>query len=164
MSKVANNLLIAASGTGGHIFPALTIANEIEDLWDITWLGIKNRCEEQLVPKRFNLFTLKFATPKKNIFLVFQYLRILLATFEIIKIIKKKNITLVFTTGGYISAPTILAAKILKIPVLIHESNIIPGTVTKFFGRFCNFVLIGFKNTEKYLKHLNIIYMRIYNV
>ena len=98
MSKVANNLLIAASGTGGHIFPALTIANEIEDLWDITWLGIKNRCEEQLVPKRFNLFTLKFATPKKNIFLVFQYLRILLATFEIIKIIKKKkyNISLYY--------------------------------------------------------------------
>lgn len=159
MSKVANNLLIAASGTGGHIFPALTIANEIDYLWDITWLGIKNRCEEQLVPKRFKLFTLKFSTPKKkNICLIFQYLRILFATFEIIKIIKKKNITLVFTTGGYISAPTILAAKILKIPVIIHESNIIPGTVTKFFGRFCNFVLIGFKETEKYLNHLNIIY------
>ena len=75
-----------------------------------------------------------------------------------IRILKKKKINLVFTTGGYISAPTILAAKILKIPVIIHESNLIPGTVTKYFGFLCNFVLIGFRETNLHLKNCKTIF------
>ena len=66
MNKAQNNLLIAASGTGGHIFPALTIADEISDYWDITWLGIKSRCEVDLVPKKYSLFLLDFETPSKK--------------------------------------------------------------------------------------------------
>ncbi len=152
MNKVKNNLLIAASGTGGHIFPALTIAEEISDYWDITWLGIKSRCEVDLVPKKYSLLTLDFETPsKKNIFLLLQYLRIIFATFRVLKIINQRKISLIFTTGGYISAPTILAAKISNIPIIIHESNLLPGLVTKYFGRFCNYVLTGFKETDKYL-------------
>ena len=111
------------------------------------WLGVQKRLDSDFVPRKYNLLTLKLETPKKNIFIIFQYLRILFSTFNIIKILKEKKINLVFTTGGYISAPTILAAKLLKIPVIIHESNLIPGTVTKYFGFLCKFVLIGFKDT-----------------
>ena len=159
MNKAKNNLLIAASGTGGHIFPALTIAEEISNYWEITWLGIKSRCEVDLVPKKYSLFLLDFHTPsKKNIFLLLQYLRIIFATFRILKIINKRKISLIFTTGGYISAPTIIAAKILNIPIIIHESNIDPGLVTKYFGRFCDYVLTGFKDTEKYLRQCRTFY------
>ncbi len=159
MSKIANNLLIAASGTGGHIFPALTIANEIEEMWDITWLGVKNRCEEKLVPAKYNLITLNFSTPKKkNIFLIIQYMRILFSTLRIMRIIHQRKISLVFTTGGYIAAPIILAAKLSNIPVILHESNLVPGTVTKYFGKFCNFILTGFKETNNYLDEFNTIY------
>ena len=159
MNKAKNNLLIAASGTGGHIFPALTIAEEISNYWEITWLGIKSRCEVDLVPKKYSLFLLNFNTPsKKNIFLLLQYLRIIFATFKILKIINKRKISLIFTTGGYISAPTIIAAKILNIPIIIHESNIDPGLVTKYFGRFCDYVLTGFKDTEKYLRQCRTFY------
>ena len=159
MNKAKNNLLIAASGTGGHIFPALTIAEEISNYWEITWLGIKSRCEADLVPKKYSLFLLNFNTPsKKNIFLLLQYLRIIFATFKILKIINKRKISLIFTTGGYISAPTIIAAKILNIPIIIHESNIDPGLVTKYFGRFCDYVLTGFKDTEKYLRQCRTFY------
>ena len=92
MFKKGNNLLIAASGTGGHIFPALTIAEEIDQKWEITWLGIKNRSEVNLVPKKYKLLTLNFKTPgKKNIFLIMQYIRILFSTFEIMKIINEMS-------------------------------------------------------------------------
>mgnify|MGYP001216806246 CR=1 FL=1 len=149
MSKRINNLLIAASGTGGHIFPALTIAKVLEIDCEITWLGVKGRCETDLVPKKYNLHKLSIETPrKKNIFLWIQYLRIILATFQVIRIIRRRNIQIVFTTGGYISAPTILASKFLNIPVLIHESNLVPGTVTKYFGRFSDLVLTGFERTN----------------
>ena len=121
MSKKRNNLLIAASGTGGHIFPALAISKKVEKDWNMYWLGVKKRLDSKVVPKKYNLLTLKLETPKKNIFVLFQYLKILFSTFHIIKILKGKKINLVFTTGGYISAPTILAAKLLNIPVIIHE-------------------------------------------
>ena len=158
MSKKRNNLLIAASGTGGHIFPALAVSKKVEKDWGIHWLGVTKRLDSQFVPRKYNLLTLNLETPKKNIFRVFQYLRILFSILNIIKILKEKNINLVFTTGGYISAPTILAAKLLKIPVILHESNLIPGTVTKYFGFLCEFVLLGFKDTNFYLRNCKTIF------
>ena len=153
-----NNLLVAASGTGGHIFPALAVSKEVEEEWNIHWLGVEHRLDSRFVPKKYNLLTLRIKTPKKNIFLVFQYLKILTSTFDVIRIIKEKKINLVFTTGGYISAPTILAAKLLKVPVVIHESNLVPGMVTKYFGFLCDFVFTGFKETNSYLKNSKTIF------
>jgi len=158
MSKERNNLLIAASGTGGHIFPALAVSKKVEKNWNINWLGVHHRLDSYFIPRKYDLLTLKIRTPKKNLFIVFQYLRILFSTFDVIKILKEKKINLVFTTGGYISAPTIIAAKLLKIPVIIHESNLIPGTVTKYFGFLCEFVLIGFKQTNSYLNNCKTIF------
>ena len=153
-----NNLLVAASGTGGHIFPALAISKELEDEWNIHWLGVNQRLDAKFIPNKYKLTTLNIKTPRKNIFLFFQYLKILLSIFQIIKILKEKKINLVFTTGGYISAPTIVASKLLCIPVIIHESNLIPGMVTKYFGFLCNYVLLGFKKTNSYLKNCKTIF------
>ena len=159
MSKKKKNLLIAASGTGGHIFPALSIAKNIEKEWHISWLGIEDRCESGLVPNKYNLFKLRIQSPrKKNIFLIFQYLRIIFSTFTVIQVILKNKIKLVFTTGGYISAPTILASRILGVPIILHESNVVPGTVTKYFGSMCNYVLTGFLETNSFLGFKNVIY------
>ena len=106
-----------------------------------------------------NIFTLKIQSPrKKNIFLILQYLRIIFSTFTIIQVILKKRIKLVFTTGGYISAPTILASRILGVPIILHESNVVPGTVTKYFGSMCNYVLTGFPETNSFLGFKNVIY------
>jgi len=157
MSK-KNNLLVAASGTGGHIFPALAVSKEVEDEWNIHWLGVSQRLDADFIPKKYNLRTLNIKTPRKNIFLFYQYIEILMSTFQIIRILKEKNINLVFTTGGYISAPTIIASKLLMIPVIIHESNLIPGMVTKYFGFLCNYVLLGFKNTNSYLRNCKTIF------
>ena len=157
MSK-KNNLLVAASGTGGHIFPALAVSKEVEDEWNIHWLGVSQRLDANFIPKKYNLRTLNIKTPRKNIFLFYQYIEILMSTFQIIRILKEKKINLVFTTGGYISAPTIIASRLLRIPVIIHESNLIPGMVTKYFGFLCNYVLLGFKKTNFYLKNCKTIF------
>jgi len=157
MSK-KNNLLVAASGTGGHIFPALAVSKEVEDEWNIHWLGLRQRLDANFIPKKYNLRTLNIKTPRKNIFLFYQYIKILMSTFQIIGILKEKKINLVFTTGGYISAPTIVASKLLRIPVIIHESNLIPGMVTQYFGFLCNYVLLGFKKTNSYLRYCKTIF------
>jgi len=157
MSK-KNNLLVAASGTGGHIFPALAVTKEVEDEWNIHWLGVHQRLDANFIPEKYNLKTLNIKTPRNNIFLFYQYIKILMSTFQIIRILKEKKINLVFTTGGYISAPTIVASKFLRIPIIIHESNLIPGMVTKYFGFLCNYVLLGFKKTNSYLKNCKTIF------
>ncbi len=157
MSK-KNNLLVAASGTGGHIFPALAVSKEVEDEWNIHWLGVNQRLDANFIPKKYNLITLNINTPRKNIFLFYQYIEILMSTFQIVRILKEKKINLVFTTGGYISAPTIVASKLLRIPVIFHESNLIPGMVTKYFGFLCDYVLLGFEKTNSYLKNCKTIF------
>jgi len=157
MSK-KNNLLVAASGTGGHIFPALAVSKEVEDECNIHWLGVSQRLDENIIPEKYNLRTLNIKTPRKNMFLFYQYIEILMSTFQIIRILKEKKINLVFATGGYISAPTIVASKLLRIPIIIHESNVIPGMVTKYFGFLCNYVFLGFKKTNSYLKNCKTIF------
>ena len=159
MKRKTKNLLVAASGTGGHIFPALSIVDNLDRNWQINWLGIKNRCEINLVPQEYNLFTLNIVSPQGNNFsLMINYLQIFMATLPVIRIMISRKIKLVFATGGYISVPSIIAARFLNIPIIIHESNVVPGLATKYFGRYCNFVLTGFKETASYLKGCNIVF------
>ena len=159
MKRKTKNLLVAASGTGGHIFPALTIVDNLDRNWQINWLGIQNRCEVNLVPQKYNLFTLNIVSPQGNNFsLMIKYLQVFIATLPVIRIMISRKIKLVFATGGYISVPSIIAAKLLNIPIIIHESNLVPGLATKYFGRYCDFVLTGFKETKTYLRGCNVVF------
>ena len=145
-------LLIAASGTGGHLFPAIALAQQLPD-YEIEWLGTTNRLETSLVPENYHLNTIPVEGFQQK--LSFKTLKIgsdfLVSIFQTQKIIKEHQIDAVFTTGGYIAAPAILAAKLQKKPAVIHESNYIPGKVTKFLSRRCDVVALGFAGTAQYL-------------
>ncbi|MDJ0846151.1 undecaprenyldiphospho-muramoylpentapeptide beta-N-acetylglucosaminyltransferase [Crocosphaera sp.] len=153
-------LLIAASGTGGHVFPALGVAEKLPD-YEIQWLGTPNRLEQSLVGDRYLFHTISvegFQTrsPLKKL----QILSGLVSSiFEVKKIIKEQNIDIVFTTGGYIASSAILAAKLSGIPAILHESNYIPGKVTKLLSRFCHSVALGFEGTKKYLPNTPTIWV-----
>jgi len=145
-------LLIAASGTGGHIYPALSFADSLPNSWKIEWLGVPNRLEIDLVPKKYNLIKLKVGGLQGNIFRkMFDLYKLLFASIRVSFLLRQKKINVVFTTGGYISAPSILGAKLTGIPVVLHESNAIPGKVTRLLGRFCDHVALGIPSASKYL-------------
>jgi len=145
-------LLIAASGTGGHIYPALSFADSLSNSWEIEWLGVPNRLEVKIVPKKYNLIKLKVGGLQGNIFMkMFNLCKLLFASIQVSILLRQKKINVVFTTGGYISAPSILGAKMTGIPILLHESNAIPGKVTRLLGRFCDHVALGIPTTSKYL-------------
>jgi UDP-N-acetylglucosamine--N-acetylmuramyl-(pentapeptide) pyrophosphoryl-undecaprenol N-acetylglucosamine transferase len=78
-----------------------------------------------------------------------QLLRLLLASVSVRRVLRQNAIDVVFTTGGYIAAPAILAARWCGIPVVLHESNAIPGRVTRLLGSFCNAVAIGLPAAAK---------------
>jgi len=145
------NLLIAASGTGGHLFPALAVAEELAD-YNIQWLGVPDRLETKLIPQHYPLSTVNIEGIQRRLALgtIGVSFRIPPAVTKVLNLMRRYNIKGVFTTGGYIAAPTIIAARILGIPVIVHESNAIPGKVTRWFAPWCHTIALGFPIAEKF--------------
>ena len=160
MAASPTRILIAASGTGGHLFPAIALAQQLSD-YEIEWLGTTNRMETSLVPDEYPLniiavegFQQKFSLKTLKIILGF-----MTSIFQTRKLIRKHQIDAVFTTGGYIAAPAIMAARLEKKPTVIHESNYIPGKVTKLLSRWCDVVALGFAGTSKYLPQTETVHV-----
>lgn len=153
-------LLIAASGTGGHLFPAIALAEQLQD-YKIEWLGVPDRLERELVPAQYPLHTIPVEGFQKRFGL--GTLRILgrLAgsILQVRRLLKTGQFDGVFTTGGYIAGPAIIAARMLGLPVILHESNAIPGKVTRWFSPWCSSVALGFASTDKYLPKVNSFYV-----
>lgn len=150
-------LLVAASGTGGHVFPALATADCLSDSeldFDIEWVGVRDRLEAQLVGDRYPLHFLNvegFQT-RPGLGTLRVLYRLVRSTLACRQLLKQGNFDAVFTTGGYIAAPAILAARSLEIPAILHESNAIPGKVTKWLARWCTAVAVGFPDAARSLK------------
>ena len=153
-------LLIAASGTGGHLFPALAVAEQLSD-YEIQWLGVPNRLENTLVPKSYplNIVSVEGLQQPFGLRTIKIGLNFIRAIFQVQKLIKEKEIDAVFTTGGYIAAPAILAAKLQGKPAILHESNYIPGKVTRFLSRWCSKIALGFQGTAQYLPQVTTEYV-----
>ena len=137
-------LLIAASGTGGHLFPALAVAEALPDSWQVRWLGVPDRLETQLVPESIPLTTVRAGGLQGRGFnKLIQLIRLIGAIGTVRRLIRQERIQVVFTTGGYIAAPAIVAARWCGVPAVLHEANAIPGRVTRLMGRFCRAVAVG---------------------
>ena len=150
--KKRKKLLVAASGTGGHLFPAIATAQQLAD-YDIEWLGVPDRLETQLVPDLYPLHTVRMGGAQggfglSSIKLLAKFAK---STLQVRRLLKQGNFSGVFTTGGYISAPAILAARSLGLPALMHESNALPGKVTRFLSPYCTKVALGFAETAQRL-------------
>lgn len=152
-------LLIAASGTGGHLFPALAVAEQLSD-YQIEWLGVPDRLETQLVPAQYPLHAIAVEGFQQRLGLgTFKIIaRLGSSIFQVRKLLQQGKFQGIFTTGGYISAPAVIAARSLGLPVIFHESNALPGKVTRTFSRFCSVVAIGFEPAAKYLPGVKTIY------
>jgi UDP-N-acetylglucosamine--N-acetylmuramyl-(pentapeptide) pyrophosphoryl-undecaprenol N-acetylglucosamine transferase len=137
-------LLIAASGTGGHLFPALAVAEALPPDWGVHWLGVPDRLERDLVPSQYPLHTVRAGGlqggPLRKLWHLLQLLN---AVLVVRRLIRREGIAAVFSSGGYIAAPAILAARWCGVPVVLHESNAIPGRVTRLLGGLCSRVAVG---------------------
>jgi UDP-N-acetylglucosamine--N-acetylmuramyl-(pentapeptide) pyrophosphoryl-undecaprenol N-acetylglucosamine transferase len=146
-------LLIAASGTGGHLFPALAVAEALPTTWAIQWLGVPDRLERELVPSHYPLHTVQAGGLQgRGWRKLWNLLRLLRAVVVVRRLIRREGIDVVFSTGGYIAAPSILAARWCGIPVVLHDSNAIPGRVTRLLGRACTRVALGLGEAQQRLR------------
>ncbi|MEO0867974.1 MAG: undecaprenyldiphospho-muramoylpentapeptide beta-N-acetylglucosaminyltransferase [Cyanobacteria bacterium J06642_11] len=150
-NREGNKILIAASGTGGHLFPAIATAEHLHNA--IEWLGVPDRLETKLVPEQYPLHTVRMGgvQGKLGLSTVKTLVQFLQATLAARRLLQKGQFCGVFTTGGYIAAPAIIAARSLGLPAALHESNAMPGKVTRWLSRWCSVVAIGFQETRQYL-------------
>ncbi|GAB3482574.1 undecaprenyldiphospho-muramoylpentapeptide beta-N-acetylglucosaminyltransferase [Marinomonas epiphytica] len=144
LKKVA----IMAGGTGGHIYPALACAHAFTDRnVEVQWLGSKGGMEEKLVPEQgFKMHTLsiKGVRGKGVLGLIAAPFRILHAIGQAVAILQKMKPDVVLGMGGFVAGPGGIAAKLLGIPLVIHEQNAIAGTTNRLLAKVANVKLQAF--------------------
>ena len=158
-------VVVTCAGTGGHINPGIAIANIInknELSSEILFIGTKRGLENDLVPKAgYELKQIRTGKLQRRITL--QNFKNMYNAYTSItdakKVLKEFKPDIVIGTGGYICASVMMAAKSLKIPYILHESNVFPGMAVKLCAKNAAKVLTGFEDTKKYLKHKeNVVY------
>lgn len=160
MDHAPIRLLIAASGTGGHLFPAIALAQQLQD-YKIEWLGVPDRLERNLVPAQYPLHTIGVEGFQQRFGLGTLKIigRLASSVHQVRQLLKTEKFDGVFTTGGYIAGPAVIAARWQGLPVILHESNAIPGKVTRFFSPLCSAVALGFESTSQYLPKVKTVHV-----
>lgn len=143
-------LMIAAGGTGGHIFPAIAVAQLLQQQgWRIEWLGSAGGLEERLVPMHqlpLHLLPVTGLRGKSPLTLLLAPWRIAKSVWLARKLIKSARVDVVLGMGGFASGPGGMAAKICGVPLVLHEQNAIAGMTNRFLARLANTVLAAFPN------------------
>lgn len=147
-------LLIAAGGTGGHIYPALAVASALRRRrgpTDLAWIGGRRGLEDRLVPpagipfRRLLLRSLR--TVQRDLHLVLDPVRLGLSIPQAAWWLVRRRPAAVFTTGGYVAIPVLLAARILGIPALLWEGNVVPGRSVRATARLARAIAVSFEAT-----------------
>ena len=149
-------IVLTGGGTGGHLFPALALAEEFKERdrkCELLFVGSAAGIENKIVPNygyRLELLDIngfkgrgwpaKFTTGLKAV----------KAIFQAVKILKSFRPDGVIGTGGYSSGPVVLAARLLGIKTAILEQNIVPGLTNRIFGRFVNIIFIAFEQSKRF--------------
>lgn len=158
MPKETPNILLAGGGTGGHLYPALAIADEIKKLAptsNILFVGTKDKIEARVVPSHgydFRTIWISGLHRRLTVHNLLFPVKAAVACMQSFFLIKQWKPDVVVGTGGYVCGPVVYVASLLGIPVVIHESNSYPGVTTRLLAHRATKVLIAFDETKRWLK------------
>ncbi|MEH8097455.1 undecaprenyldiphospho-muramoylpentapeptide beta-N-acetylglucosaminyltransferase [Gallibacterium anatis] len=145
---MTKKLLVMAGGTGGHVFPAIAVANVLQQQgWQVEWLGTKDRMEAHLVPKHgiaIHFIEISGLRGKGIKALLTAPFKILRAILQARKVIKNYQPDAVLGMGGYVSGPGGVAAKLAGVPIILHEQNAVAGLTNKWLAKIATRVLQAF--------------------
>ncbi|MEB3801952.1 undecaprenyldiphospho-muramoylpentapeptide beta-N-acetylglucosaminyltransferase [Flavobacterium columnare] len=161
--KQKPKFIISGGGTGGHIYPAIAIANEIKSRYpeaDILFVGASDKMEMQKVPqagypiKGLWIAGIQRKITLQNVLFPFKLASSLIKSFGIIKDFKPD---VVIGTGGFASGAVLKVASILGIPTVIQEQNSYPGITNKLLGKKAKKICVAYENLERFFPKENII-------
>jgi UDP-N-acetylglucosamine--N-acetylmuramyl-(pentapeptide) pyrophosphoryl-undecaprenol N-acetylglucosamine transferase len=147
-------LLIAGGGTGGHIYPALAVASSLRRRArapDIDWVGGRRGLEARLVRDAgypIRLLALRsLRSVDRDVHLVLDPLRLAVSLPQAIALLARRRPAAIFTTGGYLAIPVLMAARLLGIPSVLWEGNVVPGRSVRATARLASVVAVSFAET-----------------
>ena len=155
--------VVTTGGTGGHIFPALALMEKIKkesSLNEILYIGTEDRLESTLIPERgYRFIGLRIHSFRKSISYNIKNLKDIHGAYKkCLNILKKERPDVVIGFGGYVTFPVLLAARKLKIKIVCHEQNVMPGKVNRILQKFADTVFVSFKESKEYLKNTKVVY------
>ncbi len=149
-------IIVSGGGTGGHIYPAISIANAFkinEPNCEITYIGTPNSLEANIAPSfgyKFREIDVKGFQRKISMENIKRSYKLVHSLAKVRKIISEEKPDLVIGTGGYVSGPVVMIASLMGIRTAIHEQNVFPGVTNKLLGRYANSIFLGFEEAKKY--------------
>ena len=158
MSNKDANILFAGGGTGGHLFPALAIADEIRKRnpkANLLFVGTKDKIEARIVPQRgFGFTTIWISGFHRGLRLqnLLFPVKIVVSLLQSFFLIKRFLPDVVVGTGGYVCGPVLFVSSLLGIPTIVHESNSYPGITTRLLSGRATKVFTAFEATNRWLK------------
>jgi len=151
MTAAPCHVTIMAGGTGGHIMPGLAVAEQLRRRQHrVSWLGSNNSMEQRLVPQRGHEFHalamrgLRGSNWRRKLIMPWLLSR---AVLQAISILRRLRPDCVLSMGGFAAAPGGIAAWLLRVPLVVHEQNRIPGLTNRLLARFACSVCQGFANS-----------------
>ncbi len=148
---MVTRVMIASGGTGGHVFPALAVAKELRERGvKVTWLGTKKGMENRVVPEANieldRISALGFRG--KGLIAKLAALKgFSIGCIQTLKIIRHRKPHIVLGMGGFVTAPAGLMARVMRIPVVIHEQNRVIGTANKLLAKIAIKIMEAFPDT-----------------
>ncbi len=159
MSDTSKTFFVTGGGTGGHIYPAIAIADELLSEGQVYYVGNPYNMEYVLTVEKEYKFLPVFVKgmPRKLSFKILPWACGLI--FSVIKCftyIARYKPSAVFATGGYVSAPLLLACNIMKVSYIMHDCDARPGLVTQKFAHNAKAVTLAFDEARDFIKNNNI--------
>ena len=146
-------IIISAGGTGGHIYPALSIINKIKEKEpnsQFIYIGTHNRMEKDIVPKQnipYESIEI-YGFNKRKLHKNFKTIACIFKSYKKCKkIINEFKPDVVIGVGGYVTVPVILAATKKGIPTFLHEQNTLPGKANIFLSKYVSKIGVSFKSS-----------------
>lgn len=156
-------VLIAAGGTGGHIYPGIAVANEIrrrQPEADVRFVGTARGLENKLVPRAGYQLSLIESEGLKNVGRIARVrgLLILPRSFRAAhRLIREFKPDVVIGAGGYVSGPVVLIAALLRLPTMVMESNALPGWTNRTLARFVRKAAVSFDVALPYFRGKGVV-------
>ena len=150
--------LFAGGGTGGHLYPAIAVADEIKKLKpesEIIFVGTKSKIEGRVIPKLgygFKSIWIKGFARKFNTENLLFPIKLIVSLVQSVFISFRFKPRVAIGSGGYVAGPAILGASVLGAKIILMESNSYPGITTRLLERYSDEVHISFEDSKKYLR------------
>ena len=163
-NKKKYKFIISGGGSGGHIYPALSISDSLKNKFinsELLFVGSKNRMEMKIIPDRgykirgLNISGFNRKVSISNLLLPFE---LIISLFQSLIILIKFRPNLVIGTGGFASGPILFVSSLINIPTFIQEQNSYPGITNKILGKYSKKIFVAYAGMDKFFDSKKIIY------